>query len=134
MFLQKRFRKLRKITIRMSFKIQSSIIKQNAVENFEHIHQYNIMINIEITKIVTFNEKISTLQKWNKFVHCEWNYWNAKKKQREKHRITTKFLTFDDCKFSHFNNLMRHRRKCFIFATLKFFHWELQFLLYQYLS
>ena len=57
--------------------VQSSIIKQHVIENFEHTHQCNNMINIEITKIVILNDKISTLQKRRKSIRDAWSYENA---------------------------------------------------------
>ena len=42
---------------------QSSIIKQHTVEVLEHTHTSSHMIKIEISYIVVFNERISTLQK-----------------------------------------------------------------------
>ena len=92
------------------------------------------MIRIKNNQTVALDRRIPTLHQWRKSVRCAWRYWSAKKKQRGKHRITTKSLTFGGCKSSHFNNSMRHWRICFISAALESPHWGLQFPLFQYLS
>ena len=42
---------------------QGPTIKQHAVEDLEHTHQYSNTTNIEIAEIVALNERILKLQK-----------------------------------------------------------------------
>ena len=43
--------------------VQSSIIKQHAIELFKHTHIPSYMIDIKVRHIITFNERNSTPQK-----------------------------------------------------------------------
>ena len=105
---------------------QSSIIKQYAVEIFEHTYTFSYIINIEIVYTIIFNEKITTLQKLNKFVDNVLNYRYVKLKTMQKTfeecRIIVKFIILNDYKTSTSYNSMYNVSISIIFKILNFAH------------